>query len=119
MGVSYKIGDKDTRPWGDWECIGVGDNFIVKKIRVLPKAMLSLQSHEFRSEHWVIVEGLATVVLGEETFDKKANESVFVPVKTKHRMINNTDEDVVFIEVQYGEKLDENDITRYEDIYSR
>lgn len=119
MAVSYKIGDKDERPWGDWECIGIGSNFIVKKIRVSAGEMLSLQSHDFRSEHWVIVQGVATVVLGEEIFEKKANESVFIPVNTKHRMVNNTKGDIVFIEVQYGEKLDEKDIIRYSDIYAR
>ncbi len=119
MEVVYQVGDKEKRPWGEWECVSVGKNFIVKKIKVLPSEMLSLQSHAFRSEHWVIVQGVATVVLGEQTLEKKSNESVFIPVNTKHRMINNTKEDIIFIEVQCGEKLDENDIIRYSDIYAR
>ena len=71
-------------------------------------------------EHWIMVEGNAMIVLGEDTLYRKANESVFIPVKTKHRIKNNSEtEDLVFIEVQTGENLDENDIIRFEDNYGR
>ena len=76
--------------------------------------------HNFREEHWIMVEGNAMIVLGEDTLYRKANDSVFIPVKTKHRIKNNsTSENLVFIEVQTGEKLDESDIIRFEDNYGR
>ena len=81
--------------------------------------ILSLQSHDFRNEHWIIVSGEAVVTLGEDKIVKKAGENVFIPVKMKHRIQNNTDKNMEFIEVQTGETLDENDIIRYEDSYGR
>ena len=119
MANSYIRGSHDTRPWGTWEVLDCGDDYCVKKIKVIPGGILSLQSHNFRSEHWIIVSGEAVVTLGEEKLTKKANESVFIPEKVKHRIQNNSQADVVFIEVQAGENLDENDIIRYEDIYGR
>jgi mannose-1-phosphate guanylyltransferase len=120
MTITYKKGDSDTRPWGTWEVLEASEHFCVKKITVKPNAILSLQMHNFREEHWIMVEGNAMIVLGEDTLYRKANESVFIPVKTKHRIKNNSDScDLVFIEVQTGEKLDENDIIRFEDNYGR
>ncbi len=119
MANLYKRGDKDSRPWGTWEVLETGETYCVKKIRVTPGNILSLQSHNFRSEHWIIVEGEAVVTLGEDKIVKKAGENAYIPVTVKHRIQNNTDKDMVFIEVQYGENLDENDIIRYEDSYGR
>ena len=119
MANTYQKGDKDTRPWGTWEVLDTGNSFCVKKIKVLPHSMLSLQSHNFRSEHWIIIKGEAIVTLGEEKLNKKMNDAVYIPVKTKHRIQNDTDKDVEFIEIQAGDNLDENDIIRYEDIYGR
>ncbi|MBP3515314.1 MAG: phosphomannose isomerase type II C-terminal cupin domain [Alphaproteobacteria bacterium] len=119
MANTYKKGDKDNRPWGTWEVLDAGDNFCVKRICVTPGNILSLQSHNFRSEHWIIVKGEAVVTLGEEKIVKKADESVYIPVKTKHRIQNDTKENMEFIEIQTGENLDESDIIRYEDIYGR
>ena len=111
MANNYKKGDKDTRPWGTWEVLDAGEGFCVKRIKVTPHKILSLQSHNCRSEHWIIIKGEAVVTLGEDKLNKKANDAVFIPVKTKHRM--------EFIEVQAGDNLDENDIIRYEDVYGR
>lgn len=119
MANNYKRGDKDTRPWGTWEVLDAGDGFCVKKICVTPGNILSLQLHHFRSEHWIIVRGEAVVTLGEEKLTKKANESVYIPAETKHRIQNNTNENMEFIEIQTGENLDENDIVRLEDSYGR
>ena len=119
MATSYKRGDKDTRPWGTWEVLEASDNYCVKKICVTPGNILSFQMHHHRSEHWIIVEGEAVVTLGENEIVKKANEAVYIPAKTKHRIQNNTQEPMVFIEVQTGENLDENDIVRLEDKYGR
>lgn len=119
MTNTYKCGDKDIRPWGIWEILSVGANFCVKKICVKPHSKLSLQLHYHRSEHWIIVKGKAKITLGDEKFLKKENESIFIPLKTIHRIENDTDENVEFIEVQIGEILDENDIVRIEDAYDR
>lgn len=119
MKNNYNRGDKDTRPWGTWEVIDSGDGFCVKKICVTPGNILSLQMHHHRAEHWIIVEGEAVVTLGTDKIVKKANESVYIPVEVKHRIQNNTDKNVVFIEIQTGENLDENDIVRFEDSYGR
>lgn len=116
---NYKKGDHDKRPWGTWEVLDAGDGFCVKRICVTPGNILSLQSHDFRAEHWIIVKGEAVVTLGEEKIVKKAGEAVFIPVKTKHRIQNDAASDMEFIEIQTGETLDENDIIRYEDVYGR
>ena len=119
MATLYKKGDADTRPWGRWEVLESSPDFCVKKITVKPKGILSLQLHHYRSEHWIIVEGEAVVTLEDKQFIKRVNESVYIPCETKHRIQNDTDKDVVFIEVQTGENLDENDIVRLEDKYGR
>ena len=120
MATNYKRGEHDTRPWGTWEVLDSGENFCVKRITVNPNAILSLQMHNFRAEHWIIAEGEAMVVLGEDTLYRKADDSVYIPVKTKHRIKNTSqDKKLVFIEIQTGEKLDESDIIRFEDSYGR
>lgn len=119
MANNYKRGDKDNRPWGTWEVLDSGEGFCVKRICVTPCNILSLQLHHFRAEHWIIVKGEAVVTLGEEQIVKKANESVYIPAETKHRIQNNTKENMEFIEIQTGDNLDENDIVRFEDSYGR
>jgi len=119
MSINYKVGDKDTRPWGTWEVIAVGEHHIAKKIVVNPGGQLSLQLHHHRDEHWIIAEGVAEVTVGEKVFSAPANTPVFIPVEAKHRIANRTENPVVFIEVQTGETLDENDIVRLEDKYGR
>lgn len=119
MANNYKRGDHDTRPWGTWEVLDSEADFCVKRIKVTPGGKLSLQMHHFRSEHWIMVKGEATITLGEEIIRKKAGENVFIPVEVKHRIENNSNEDVEFIEVQIGQNLDENDIVRFEDVYGR
>ena len=116
---SYKKGDNDIRPWGTWEVLDCGNNFCVKKIVVTPQGCLSLQSHNYRSEHWIVISGKAIVTIDDKEICKVAGENVFIPVKTKHRIKNNGKQNLEFIEIQYGEILDENDIIRYEDIYGR
>ena len=75
--------------------------------------------HHHRSEHWIIVEGEATVTLGDEEIIKKADESIYIPIGTKHRIKNSTNRDMIFIEIQTGNSLDECDIVRLEDAYGR
>jgi mannose-1-phosphate guanylyltransferase/mannose-6-phosphate isomerase len=110
---------KDHRPWGWFESLVIGDVFQVKRIHVNPGAQLSLQSHEHRSEHWVVVEGVAEVTVGGTIKQVPANESVFIPLGVKHRMANKTDVPMVLIEVQTGTYFGEDDIVRYDDIYAR
>ncbi|MGD9639359.1 MAG: phosphomannose isomerase type II C-terminal cupin domain [Alphaproteobacteria bacterium] len=115
----YKKGDNDNRPWGRWEVIDAGEGFCVKRITVNPKHILSLQMHNYRSEHWIIVNGTAKVTNGEDIFELESGKSTFIPMKQKHRIENPYNEVMVFIEIQTGNNLDENDIIRFEDSYGR
>ncbi len=120
MTTKYKKGDSDIRPWGTWEVLESADKYCVKKITVNPDAILSLQMHNFRAEHWIIAKGNAMIILGEDTLYRKQDESVYIPIKTKHRIKNiSNEEELVFIEVQTGDNLDENDIIRLDDTYGR
>ena len=96
-----------------------GPGFKIKRIEVKPGAALSLQLHHRRSEHWVVVAGVARVTRGEETYPVGANESTYIPVETKHRLENPGSEPLVMIEVQCGDYLGEDDIVRFDDRYGR
>lgn len=109
----------DHRPWGMFETLALSDRFQVKKIVVKPGGILSLQSHVHRSEHWIVVSGTARVTIGEEVQLVTENQSVYIPLGAKHRMENPGKLPMVLIEVQTGSYLGEDDIVRYEDIYSR
>ena len=110
---------KVYRPWGHYDSVHSGDRFQVKHIIVLPGQQLSLQSHQHRAEHWIVVRGTARVTRGEETFTLSENESTYIPQGTKHRLENPGEAPLELIEVQSGDYLGEDDITRYEDIYGR
>ena len=97
----------------------IGDCFQVKRIHVKPKAVLSLQSHLHRAEHWIIVKGTAEVSVDETVQQLHEIHSIFISVGAKHRIKNLTKDPMVLIEVQTGRYLSEDDIMRYEDIYSR
>lgn len=114
-----EIFPKDHRPWGWFKSLALGDDFQVKRISVKPGASLSLQSHNYRSEHWIVVEGTAKVTIGEEFSFVTKGQSVYVPLGAKHRMENPGEVPMVLIEVQIGTYLGEDDIIRYEDVYSR
>ena len=107
------------KPWGSFQIIEESIKYVIKKIIVKPKGSLSLQSHKYRSEHWIVVQGQAEVILNEDTKTLNANENIYIPVEAKHRLTNNTSEDLIIVEVWYGDRLEEDDITRYEDIYNR
>ena len=117
--VVYSRGDSDERPWGRWEVLDTGDGFAVKRITVKPGAILSLQLHHHRAEHWVVVRGRGRVTRGEEVLDVACGGHVHIPVETAHRIENPGDDILEFIEVQQGERLDESDIVRLEDRYGR
>jgi mannose-1-phosphate guanylyltransferase/mannose-6-phosphate isomerase len=107
------------RPWGSYDSLENADGFQVKRLIVNPGAILSLQLHHRRTEHWVVVRGVATITLGEEQFELHPNESTYVPLETKHRIANFGTEPVHIIEVQCGDYLGEDDIERFEDQYGR
>lgn len=107
------------RPWGWYETVSLGDRFQVKRIMVSPGAKLSLQSHFHRAEHWVVVQGSASVTVGDEIQLLTENESVYVPLGATHRLENPGLVELHLIEVQTGSYLGEDDIVRYDDIYAR
>jgi len=107
------------RPWGSYESLAFGMGFQVKRIIVKPGASLSLQLHHHRSEHWIVVQGNALVVNGDEEINLQENQSTYIPAETRHRLENKGDEELVLIEVQCGEYLGEDDIVRFDDIYGR
>lgn len=107
------------RPWGAYTTLQEGNGFKLKRIEVKPGAALSLQSHEHRSEHWVVVSGTAQVTNGDQVFRLEHNQSTYIPAGNKHRLENPTEEVLVLIEVQCGHYLGEDDIVRYEDVYGR
>ena len=107
------------RPWGSWTLLLQSVGFKVKSIDVLPGKRLSLQSHEHRSEHWVVVEGEALVETDGETFTVASGESAYLPVGTVHRLTNPGGVPLRIVEVAVGDYLGEDDITRYEDDWAR
>jgi mannose-6-phosphate isomerase len=117
--VLYGRGDSDERPWGRWEVLDTGDGFAVKRITVNPGGILSLQLHHHRSEHWTIVQGTAKVTRDDQTLELTKGQHVHIPARTPHRVANGGEEPMIFIEVQYGDKLDETDIVRLDDRYGR
>lgn len=110
---------RDYRPWGWFESLVIAGRFQVKRIVVKPGAALSLQSHHHRAEHWVVVEGTAKVTIDDTTRLMSENESVYIPLGAVHRLENPGKVPMILIEIQTGSYLGEDDITRYEDLYSR
>ena len=114
-----EIYPKDHRPWGWFESLVLGSRFQVKRIFVKPGAALSLQSHKHRSEHWIVVEGTAKVTIEKNVNLVTEGQSIYVPLGAVHRLENPGKLPMVLIEVQIGTYLEEDDIVRYEDTYSR
>jgi len=107
------------RPWGYYELIDKSAYSQVKHITVKPGASLSLQMHQHRSEHWIVVSGVAEVTRGAEVFTIQANESTYIPQGVKHRLTNPSHDNLEMIEVQSGHYLGEDDIVRFNDVYGR
>ena len=117
--VRYAVGDHEERPWGSWRVVDTGPTFTTKQVQVKPGQRLSLQYHNHRSEHWIIVAGSGEATVGGDTIRIEAGRHVNIPSGVKHRIHNTGDTPLVFVEVQLGELLDENDIVRLEDDYAR
>lgn len=111
--------ESENRPWGAWHVIDVNHGYKIKRIHVNPHSRLSYQTHDHRSEHWVVVFGVATCTIDGETFTAGPGESVDVPQGAKHRLANEADQELVIVEVQHGGYTGEDDIVRYEDDYGR
>ena len=127
--VTDKLKEKDRqerivhtqvyRPWGSYKTLVVVEQYQVKRLTVKPGKKLSLQLHHQRSEHWVVVRGVATVTRGDRIYKLEANESTYIPRKEKHRLANDASIDLEVIEVQSGTYLGEDDIVRFEDDFGR
>lgn len=107
------------RPWGTYTVLEEGMHFKIKRIEVKPGASLSLQMHHHRSEHWIVVNGMARVINGQQDILVQTNESTYIPAGHKHRLENPGKLPLVMIEVQSGEYLGEDDIVRFDDKYGR
>ncbi len=113
------IVESENRPWGSWHVLDVGHGYKVKRIHVNPGARLSYQEHAHRSEHWVVISGIATCIVDGELSLAGPGESVDVPQGAKHRLVNEGTEELVIVEVQRGAYTGEDDIVRHEDDYGR
>lgn len=109
----------DKRPWGSFTVLDEGENFKVKRIEVLPGKRLSYQKHSQRAEHWVVVQGTANVTLDDKEIRVLAGESIDIEIGSAHRVENSGEELLVFIEVQRGRYLGEDDIVRLQDDFGR
>ncbi|WP_296257060.1 MULTISPECIES: mannose-1-phosphate guanylyltransferase/mannose-6-phosphate isomerase [unclassified Pseudomonas] len=116
---AYLLHNTVTRPWGTYTVLEEGKRFKIKRIVVKPQGSLSLQMHHHRSEHWIVVSGMARVTNNEREFMLDTNESTFIQPGHTHRLVNPGVIDLVMIEVQSGEYLGEDDIVRFTDIYGR
>ena len=114
-----EIFPKDHRPWGWFETLIKSDQYQVKIIKLNPNSAISLQSHKYRSEHWVIVSGTAKVTLNNDIKTLSEGESIYIPLEAIHRLENPNKTSLTIIEIQIGTYLGEDDIIRYEDKYSR
>ncbi len=107
------------RPWGNYTNLYSGANFLIKELHVKPKGVLSLQKHFHRSEHWLVTQGTPKITINKKKFFLKTNDTIFIPVKSIHRIENPYKKPVKIIEAQLGSILKETDIVRYQDIYGR
>ncbi|MCW2782051.1 MAG: algA [Marmoricola sp.] len=111
--------DSEERPWGSWHVIDVNEGYKIKRIHVKPDSRLSLQTHEHRSEHWVVIQGEATCTVGDTTSVVAKGESIDVAQGAAHRIANLGKQELVIVEVQLGAYTGEDDIVRLEDDYGR
>ena len=116
---THKLHRTVHRPWGAYTVLEEGPRFKIKRIEVRPGASLSLQMHHHRSEHWIVVSGMAKVINGDREIFVRTNESTYIPAGHKHRLENPGVRELVMIEVQSGEYMGEDDIVRFEDVYGR
>ena len=119
MPIDDRQREFDRRPWGTYTVLDEGALFKVKRIEVLPGKRLSYQKHSQRAEHWFVVEGSARVTLDDEEINLKPGEAIDIPKGSAHRIENPGSGPLVFIEVQRGDYLGEDDIVRIQDDFGR
>ncbi len=107
------------RPWGKYTNLFRGNNFLIKELIINSKSSISLQKHNHRSEHWTVIQGKPKITLNSKKFFVNEKESVFIPVRTIHRIENFYKKPIKIMEAQLGSVLKESDIVRYKDIYGR
>jgi mannose-1-phosphate guanylyltransferase/mannose-6-phosphate isomerase len=115
----YKKKNVYYRPWGRYVNLFEGKSFLIKELFVKPKGVLSLQKHHHRSEHWLVTEGKPKITLNKDSFSKKQNDHIFIPLEAIHRIENPGNKPVKIIEAQVGSILKESDIVRFQDVYGR
>ena len=115
----YKEKNVYYRPWGRYVNLFEGKGFLIKELFVKPKGILSLQKHHHRSEHWFVTQGTPKITLNRDSFSKKQNDHIFIPLEAVHRIVNLGNKPVKIIEAQVGSILKESDIVRYQDVYGR
>lgn len=109
----------ENRPWGSWHVIDESGGYKIKRIHVNPGSRLSLQTHKYRSEHWVIIFGIATATIDGVTTVAGPGDSVDVPQGAQHRLANEGKQELIIVEVQHGAYTGEDDICRIEDDFGR
>jgi len=115
----YQKKNTFLKPWGKYFNLHRGDGFLIKELVINKNASISLQKHKYRSEHWTITNGKPKVTIDKKILFPKINQTVFIPLGSKHRVENNFSEPVKIIEAQVGHILKETDIIRYIDQYNR
>jgi mannose-1-phosphate guanylyltransferase/mannose-6-phosphate isomerase len=115
----YKKKNVYYRPWGRYVNLFEGKGFLIKELFVKPKGILSLQKHHHRSEHWLVTQGTPKITLNRDSFSKKQNDHIFIPLEAIHRIENPGNKPVKIIEAQVGSILKESDIVRFQDVYGR
>src|SRR6266542_1227808 len=108
----YRAGEREVRPWGSWEVLGLGTGFVVKRIMIVPGGMLSMQRHRHRAEHWIVIRGTGTARVDGVFWTVNAGSAVFIPRMAIHRLENVGDDNLVLVEVQTGDRCEERDIER-------
>jgi len=116
---TFELHQTAHRPWGTYTVLEEGPFYKIKRIEIKPHAAMSLQMHHHRNEHWVVVDGIATLNKNGKVLELGPNQSAYIEHEVKHRLENNTDENLVLIEVQCGQYLGEDDIVRFDDKYGR
>ncbi len=119
MSQTYVPEPTEIRPWGSFTVLGEFPDCKTKRLDVLPGKRLSLQSHNHRTEHWVVIDGTARVTLNDSVQDRSAGEAVVIPKGCRHRIENPGNQTLSIIEVQLGDYFGEDDIVRYEDDFGR
>lgn len=117
--ITYNVGEKGVRPWGEWQVLDMQPHVVVKRLLLRPGGRISLQRHQHRTERWIVTAGVATVVCDNNLMHLNVGESIMIPSGSIHRLSNNGTAPLALIEVQIGNYLSEEDIERFSDDYGR